>query len=286
MKSFYKKFKYRYYRPSSNPFITGDTFRNFADHIHDDLNDINPTLVKKGDFIFIKSEFIEDFFQNFAKTIESEFFIISHNSDRLIDTDLQKLDHPNLIMWFAQNLSEVKNKKMNFIPIGLENKMYRKNGKVKRFLNADTEKGDSNLVFSCFREYSNNERSNINKIISKVEYINRYDHLKNETYISKLAKSKFNICPEGNGIDSHRIWESLILKSIPIVKRNKFIDMLSSNDVPLFVLDNFDDLRNLEETKLNEFYEEKKYNLNSLEIYRSDYWENKFFNLKNRYLIK
>ena len=280
MKSFYKKFKYRYYRPSSTPFVTGDTFRNFADHIHDDLHKINPTLVKKGDFIFLKSEFIEDFFQNFARNIDSEFFIISHNSDRLIDINLQKLDHPKLIKWFAQNLLGVENKKINFIPIGLENKMYRKNGIVKRFLNADIDKVRSNFVFSCFREYSNNERSNINKIISKVEYIDSFEFLKNETYISKLAKSKFNICPEGNGLDSHRIWESLILKSIPIVKRNKFIDMLVSNNVPLFVLDNYGDLKNLRESILYEFYEENKAKLNSLEVYRADYWEKEFRLLK------
>lgn len=280
MKSFYKKFKYRYYRPSSTPFVTGDTFRNFADHIHDDLHKINPTLVKKGDFIFLKSEFIEDFFQNFARKIDSEFFIISHNSDRLIDINLQKLDHPKLIKWFAQNLLGVENKKINFIPIGLENKMYRKNGIVKRFLNADIDKVRSNFVFSCFREYSNNERSNINKIISKVEYIDSFEFLKNETYISKLAKSKFNICPEGNGLDSHRIWESLILKSIPIVKRNKFIDILVSNNVPLFVLDNYGDLKNLRESILYEFYEENKAKLNSLEVYRADYWEKEFRLLK------
>lgn len=282
MKSFYKKFKYRYYRPSSTPFVTGDTFRNFADHIHDDLFKINPTLVKKGDFIFLKSEFIEDFFQNFARKIDSEFFIISHNSDRLIDINLQKLDHPKLIKWFAQNLLGVENKKISFIPIGLENKMYRKNGIVKRFLNADIDKVRSNFVFSCFREYSNNERSNINKIISKVEYIDSFEFLKNETYISKLAKSRFNICPEGNGLDSHRIWESLILKSIPIVKRNKFIDMLVSNNVPLFVLDNYGDLKNLRESILYKFYEENKVKLNSLEVYRADYWEKEFKLLKKR----
>ena len=85
MRSFYKKIKYRYYRPSSNPFISGDTFRNYADHVHDDINQLNPLLVKKGDFIFLKGEFISDFFENFSNNINNEFLLF-HNSDILIDS--------------------------------------------------------------------------------------------------------------------------------------------------------------------------------------------------------
>tara|TARA_B000000565_G_C23759189_1_gene367711 strand:+ start:59 stop:925 length:867 start_codon:yes stop_codon:yes gene_type:complete len=284
VRSFYKKIKYRYYRPSSNPFISGDTFRNYADHVHDDINQLNPLLVKKGDFIFLKGEFISDFFENFSNNINNEFFIISHNSDILIDSKIQKFDHQKLIKWFAQNIDGQENSKINFIPIGLENKMYRKNGKTKQYMNTDLKKSKKNIVFSCFREYSNPERVNINKIISDIEFIDSYQDLKNPDYINKLSSSKFSICPEGNGVDSHRIWESLLLKSIPIVKRSKFIEILELNNVPLFVLNDFKDIKNLNENELGIYYENKIPQLDSFELFRSEFWISKFDTLRKEIL--
>ena len=35
------------FRPSSKPFISGDTFRNFSDHIFDESNNIDIQKVKK-----------------------------------------------------------------------------------------------------------------------------------------------------------------------------------------------------------------------------------------------
>jgi hypothetical protein len=36
-------------------------------------------------------------------------------------------------------------------------------------------------------------------------------------YLREIGQSIFTICPMGNGVDSHRVWESLYLGSIPIV---------------------------------------------------------------------
>jgi hypothetical protein len=37
-------------------------------------------------------------------------------------------------------------------------------------------------------------------------------------FISEIYESKFVFCPRGNGVDTHRLWMSLYLNSIPIVK--------------------------------------------------------------------
>ena len=45
------------YRPSSYPFISGDTFRSIADHIIDETNQsLNPDRVKPYDIIFLKTD--------------------------------------------------------------------------------------------------------------------------------------------------------------------------------------------------------------------------------------
>jgi len=36
-----------------------------------------------------------------------------------------------------------------------------------------------------------------------------------------MARHQFVICPEGNGVDSHRIWEALYLGCVPIVSESE-----------------------------------------------------------------
>jgi hypothetical protein len=39
-------------------------------------------------------------------------------------------------------------------------------------------------------------------------------------FVSQMAQHKFVLCPRGNGVDTHRLWEALHLGCIPIVKRD------------------------------------------------------------------
>lgn len=47
--------------------------------------------------------------------------------------------------------------------------------------------------------------------------------LTNNAYFAGLAKHKFAISPSGNGLDTHRTYEALICKTIPIVQYSKEI---------------------------------------------------------------
>ena len=57
----------------------------------------------------------------------------------------------------------------------------------------------------------------------------------------------FSISPNGNGIDCHKTWESLYLKTIPIV--TKSINSLQYSDLPILIIDNWDSLDGLDLTK-------------------------------------
>ena len=60
------------------------------------------------------------------------------------------------------------------------------------------------------------------------------DQKKKSTMKSKKSKEEtwklhdnysFELCPEGNGLDTHRFYEALLLNTIPIVKRNSLESM-------------------------------------------------------------
>ena len=44
------------FRPSSLPFVSGDTFRNFANHIFDETQTLKPKKVKEDDVVFLKTD--------------------------------------------------------------------------------------------------------------------------------------------------------------------------------------------------------------------------------------
>jgi len=41
-----------------------------------------------------------------------------------------------------------------------------------------------------------------------------------EQFLKTLSSYKFAICPEGNGVDTHRIWECILTNTVPIAQNN------------------------------------------------------------------
>ena len=51
------------------------------------------------------------------------------------------------------------------------------------------------------------------------------------------AESFFCICPHGNGVDSHRIWECLYLNTIPVVEYHECFSQFA--DLPILFVDDY-----------------------------------------------
>ena len=62
-------------------------------------------------------------------------------------------------------------------------------------------------------------RNIIDNILSNKKFVTRFKSDIN-SYFKTIGKFKFVVCPEGNGIDTHRLWETLYSKGIPIVEDN------------------------------------------------------------------
>lgn len=55
------------------------------------------------------------------------------------------------------------------------------------------------------------------------------------------ASARFVLCPSGLGFDTYRLWETLLIGSIPIVESNAGFDRTYSN-LPVLVVRNFGDV--------------------------------------------
>ncbi len=88
-------------------------------------------------------------------------------------------------------------------------------------------------------------------------------------FLQEIKSSKFVICPRGNGIDTHRLWETLYMGSIPIVKYHRAYELFI--DLPILFINDWSEIN---EEFLNKKYIEiinKDWNMDKLKI---SYWTN------------
>lgn len=263
---FIEKFP-KVFRPSSYPYISGDSFRNFSDHVFDETGSIDPIRVKDNDIIFLKTDLKNIFFDNYHPLINARYILISHNSDFSIEEpDLQFIDE-KIIHWFAAKLNTEASERISALPYGLENRRYLKNGLVSNFKkhskNVSSISKRHKILCSFNTSTNPKHRVPLLKIAEKRKNlfdIKNFD--KSEEYLNELSFYEFNLCPEGNNFESHRIWESLILRCTPIVEKNNVNQNFIDLGIPLIMLENLNELSNLEYKDLiemNTLNKEKDY---------------------------
>jgi hypothetical protein len=85
------------------------------------------------------------------------------------------------------------------------------------------------------------------------------------------------VCPQGNGYDSIRFWESLSVGAIPIVLNTYFTESLMEQhpEVPFMVLDKWEDLPSFLHSKIDKAYDQFMA-MSNLEIVTEEYWLREF----------
>ncbi len=271
------------FRPSSYPFLTGDSLRNLCDHVFDETQSFKPLEVKENDIVFLKTDLKEIYFDHYHQSIKSKYILVTHNSDISIEKeDLSFLDD-KIKHWFAAKLNVLASNKLTALPYGLENRRWLKNGLVKNFKSELSKNINKNERILCSFNPNTNlmERAPLVDIArNKQEIIDIRNFSESKTYIKELSNYSFNLCPEGNNFESHRIWESLIFKTTPIVINNIVNQNFYNMGIPLIMLDNWNDLSNLD---INDLKRINKENLEkNYEIFVNfNFWKSQIISAKS-----
>jgi hypothetical protein len=228
-------------------FITGN---GIAAHCRYVLNyDVFRTNDHVGNnWWFCNPEFLEYFFRELAP--DDEFVLFTHNSnvDRAIDERfLGRLQRPNLIAWFATNV-EVRHPKLFPLALGIGNRVKADAVTLKRVQ-------DKLLPKTRLFEISFNVGTNSVERLHCIEQTGlQLDEMlyPTERYYERLASSYFCISPNGNGVDCYRTWQSLYLRTIPVVTRSALTE--HHPDIPWIVLDDWSEFRRIDFSP--ELYEE------------------------------
>lgn len=186
------------------------------------------------------------------------FILITHNSDQNIDSNEivnSIISNDKLIKWYAQNTT-VNNEKLHPIPIGIANMQWPHGRDFMNFVSSNPKIVKTKLVYFNFSISTNSSKRNecYNALSTKNglgPWLNTVSPFEN---CKRLAEYQFCICPEGNGYDTHRLWECLYLNCIPIVKNSPFIQILMKYfNFPIVILNNWNDLK-LEELNYDKLF--------------------------------
>lgn len=219
--------------------ITGNKFKKICHYSYDEFGFIkhrepNGELLK----IFVKIDFVKLFFEIWN---EGEFVLVTHNGDTPIDSNfISELNNDNLIEWYGQNVN-IYHPKLKSIPIGIANEIW-KSGDEKIFLDIIKNNYQKDrMVYANFDVTTNPiERNKCIKEITR-NGVNISDRKPFKKFLEEISKSYFIISPNGNGIDCHKIWESIYLKSVPIVTES--INIKYYKDLPIYVLNDWSDFK-------------------------------------------
>jgi len=192
---------------------------------------------------------------------KNKFILITHNSDTNIEDTIitnKILNCPNLVAWYSQNV-KYNHHKLFPVPIGLANSQWDHGIQTYKSVlnNYENEYEDEdddnmkehsqrqNLFYFHFRHHTNPEkREECYNILKDTPNIHFLQELPPTENIHRIATYKYCICPEGNGEDTHRIWEAIYLKTIPIMLERPFSRILAEKlNIPIILLNNWDILK-------------------------------------------
>lgn len=206
-----------------------------------------------------------------AQHANTKFVLVTHNSDDSIEcTDIPT----NLIKWYGTNVNYT-HEKISPIPIGLENEHWHPNKRSIINNGIYNKQERKNKIFAQFNPHTFPlERYSIcQDIYMQKIHADMYKCINGiafESYVNNLCTYKYCLCPRGNGIDTHRMWEALYLGCIPIVK--KHITHLFSEDLPILLIDDWCQLT-------SDFINNININNNiDTTILTMEYWKNKICN--------
>lgn len=251
------------------------------------VNGMELIFPQKDEIIFfIKTDFLNHFLLHIRPHLKQKYKIITGYSDYTIPSggagNFKALLNDNLLVgWYGYNII-IDHPKLKPIPLGIPPKLWLELGhqagnhelfihQLSNFLQKPMQYKRKLIYWGSLGD-TNSSRRNVYDIVSKMEIVTITGRRNYKNYLNDLKQHKFVICPEGNGIDTHRIWESIYFQAIPIIKKNVYMNSYK-NDFPILYVNDWSELTDFTDDFLNEKFREMT-DKNHKDRLRFKYWKN------------
>jgi len=200
-----------------------------------------------GDVVFCKIDQVLWFFEQLRMT-RKRVILVTGEGDLPCDEIRQQFLPANVDHWFATNVTHA-HPKVTALPLGLgassdpvtlsgDPIVTGRNQALPRgkwlYVNFRTLTNPSvrQPVFDHFERLSESE--------SWITMVKSVEFGGNEEFLRNLLSHRFVICPPGNGVDTHRMWESLAAGAIPVVLRSEAMEPFK--ELPILLVDRYEEV--------------------------------------------
>jgi hypothetical protein len=198
---------------------------------------------------------------------------VSGHSDHPITEEIAKR-YPTA-KWYSVNTQTLR---VHGIPIGIANDTdqldlnpYYKNGPILVEV-VSLPRDIKNLVYMNFTIANYPvERQQVWNLFKDKDWVSldKFSNTRDgrKHYLQQIRNHSFVLCPRGNGVDTYRLWETLYMGSIPIVRKD--IAHRDWMDLPILFIDSWEEVT--EERLRNELqrFQNTTWNMEKL---RASYW--------------
>ena len=186
------------------------------------------------DWVFINGDYINSFLSQIPFIAAKRFYLIIHNSDLPFTEEKFMLLRKHIYHVFAIN-TIFQHPRVTSIPIGFADNQL---DFLRTFQPSNIER-DINIYLNIKIQHNPEKREACISAFENDERVFRRERVSVPEYYADLCRSKFVLCPEGTGIDTHRVYEALFCGATPVVLRNSLSHMYEK--LPVCIVNSWKD---------------------------------------------
>lgn len=241
-------------------------------------------LCDQEKMFFCKTDYAFSFFKQIEGKKDDLTLIIGNSDMSITDLHAEKLPK-NVKKVFGQNVI-TNDPRFEPIPMGLENSTESSLGKQhgiawarsinnQKLLLSLNQKKPNQYIYANFRSHTNlHHRRLVHDFCEQSSFINwQSPNLSINDFYDQVLDHRVIVCPAGNGVDTHRLWETMYLNRVALtIKTGDYKLYELYQKLPIIVVDQVEDLLN--KPLIDSLY--KKAVKKSFDIAFFDYWKKKF----------
>jgi hypothetical protein len=260
---------------NSSPYLSGDAFASLSDIVISNKRQLESYLSSSQDhrIIFCRSDYLSELKISDLNRGQKRI-LIAGNSDYDF-TDINQLPQGLFQRFYLQNSFISNNKDIFTLPIGIENLSIGINGLPKNLTATLDWKEKSKQILVGPISPTHRDRMDLIAVAEsqKGAFVLKKENISPSSFAKTMEKYRYIACPRGNGVDTHRFWETLYRGSIPIVLRNSWSQSLEHFKVPMIIINTWQEA----EEAIEDFEQSVRVrNPRSLDVLWIDYWQKVF----------
>jgi hypothetical protein len=224
----------------STTLISGKAFSDKCKWVIDprypDRTPFSYAAANDGDWVFLNGDYLNRFVAEFPITpvLTKRFYVVIHNTDLpFTEEGLTKI-RKYVYHVFAVN-SAIQHPRVTPIPLGFADNQLE----FLASYQPDTKERDIEIYLNITARHNWDRRKVCVDAFATDPRVVHRGRVSVPDYYADLCRSKFVLCPEGTGMDTHRLYEALLCGAIPVVVRNPLTPLYQT--LPVCILNQWTD---------------------------------------------